>query len=100
MPIIKIRDEEGNVHEADVEFHKLKGYSKFYFVAHKEGKHWCFREFYTGCTVHDMPGSGNFEQIKRDARAYLKRYTDGDATVLQARIDEVGSINDITTLPT
>ncbi len=66
---------------------KLKGYSKLKLYAHKIGKIWYIREFYTG---RELGASNTEVNAKKEAKNYLKDYS---INQIQEQIESIEYIN-------
>ncbi len=76
------------VREIEGKFIKLKGYSKLKLYAHKIGKMWYIREFYTG---RELGVSNTEVNAKKEAKNYLKEYS---LDQIQEQIESIDYIND------
>lgn len=89
MAIIKVNamvDSIG-IREVEGRFTKLKGYSKLKLYAHKIGKMWYIREFYTG---RELGASNTEVNAKKEAKNYLKDYS---IAQIQEQIESIDYIN-------
>jgi len=71
---------------------KLKGYSKFRFVAVKLAKIWDVYEYTTGAKLTECTAT-TLVEAKKQAREYLNKNCNMDAKVLQEKINEWPVLN-------
>jgi len=86
----KIKLPGGSIHVVQGRPTKLKGYSKFFFFAHKT-HNWSIRELTTGLRL----GSGTTEsEAKKRAKLYLEENIGDDQNKLTKEITESERLNE------
>jgi hypothetical protein len=71
---------------------KLKGYSKFRFLAAKIGKYWSVHEYTTGRCV-SVGYNTNLAVAKKTARTYLDKHTGQETKIMKEQISMFEALN-------